>query len=145
MPMERRCRKARPCRQRPVRLTPASDRNSSQLILVTPRVLLIPMVTLIVGLLPAVVVGLIAGLYASPALGPVRSIAVGVASGVVTLVLTGLVVATKLHKLVRYVLVEASTYSKAYTRCWGRAVEPTSSSGPGRTRITSSPGGGAGR
>lgn len=121
--------------RRPARPTSASDRKSSRLIPrqsepvddeppceerlhPIPIALLILMITLIVGLLPAVVFGLTAGLHASSALGLLPSIAVGVATAVVTLVLTGLVVANKLHKLVRYRLVEASMYSKAHTRGW---------------------------
>lgn len=69
--------------------------------LLTQRDLLILVITLIVGLLAAVVTGLTTAIQASPTLGLGPSIALGVACGVVTMVLTGLVVANRLHKLVQ--------------------------------------------
>lgn len=69
--------------------------------LLTQRDLLILVITLIVGLLAAVVTGLTTAVQTNPALGFGPSIALGVACGVVTLVLTGLVVANRLHRLVQ--------------------------------------------
>lgn len=159
-------------RRRPARPASVSDYNSLQLIprqsepvddeppceervQLTPRALLILMITLIVGLLPAVVLGLIVSLHASSALGLLPSIAVGVASGVAVLVLTGLVVANKLDKLARYRLIEASMYSKVHNRGWrpsSRAHEkrPTRTDADNHVaqrggRLTSAPGLATGR
>lgn len=86
-----------PRQAEPVDEEPVNDERY----LLTQRDLLILMITLIVGLLAAVVSGLTTAIQASPSLGFGPSVAVGIACGVVTLVVTGLVVANRLHKLVQ--------------------------------------------
>ncbi|GAB3169145.1 hypothetical protein GCM10027259_00110 [Micromonospora palomenae] len=89
-------------RQIPRQAEPVDDETTSnESYLLTQRDLLILMITLIVGLLAAFVTGLTTAVQAAPTLGVGPSIALGVAGGVVTMVLTGLVVANRLHKLVR--------------------------------------------
>ncbi|MEV6815113.1 hypothetical protein [Micromonospora sp. NPDC051296] len=89
-------------RRVPRQAEPVDDeRTSNERYLLTQRDLLILMITLIVGLLAAIVTGLTTAIQAGPTLGIGPSVALGVAGGIVTLVLTGLVVANRLHKLVR--------------------------------------------
>ncbi|NJP35894.1 hypothetical protein [Micromonospora thermarum] len=110
--------KSTPSRRRPARTISLPERGDSPHIprqakpvddeaaendtyLLTPRDLLILMITLIVGLLAAIVAGLTTAVQAAPAIGLGPAVALGIASGLVTLVVTGLLVAHKLHKLVR--------------------------------------------
>jgi hypothetical protein len=76
-----------------------AERNDGYLL--TQRDLLILVITFIVGGLAAVVAGLTLAIQTAPDLGSGPAIALGIASGVVALVMTGLVVANRLHKLVR--------------------------------------------